>query len=124
MAMLARRSRADDACSRIKDETRTNRMPPEYPASEPVFALSLRKVRTPAREAFIQLEVDGTVELIPRRSVRVLPFGAGVTRGTHEILASLSSGAASDVAARRARPEEITLFESGEPITAAALTVG
>ena len=65
MAVLARRSRVNDACSRIKDESRTNRMPPEYGASEPEVALSLGMSRTPVRGTLVRLEVERLVELVP-----------------------------------------------------------
>ena len=111
MAMPARRSRVDDAYSRIKDEIRTNRMPPGYHAPEPEIALRLGMSRTPVREALIRLEAEGLVELIPRRGVRVLPISSGDMREIYEILTSLEPSAAASIAARRARPEELTPLE-------------
>ena len=123
MAVLARRSRVNDACSRIKDESRTNRMPPEYGASEPEVALSLGMSRTPVRGTLVRLEVEGLVELVPT-AVRGCYRLAQTAREESVKSSFLELGAATSVAARRARTEELTPFESGVLVPAAALTAG
>ena len=124
MITPARRSRVSDAYSQIKEEIRTNRIPPGYQAPEPEIALRLGMSRTPVREALIRLEAEGLVELVPRRGVRVLPISAVDMREIYEILTSLEPSAAASVAARRASPEELAPLELATSHMESALNAG
>ena len=124
MVTPARRSRVSDAYSQIKEEIRSNRIPPGYQAPEPEIALRLGMSRTPVREALIRLEAEGLVELVPRRGVRVLPISAVDMREIYEILTSLEPSAAASVAARRTSPQELAPLERATSHMEAALNAG
>ena len=107
MAEAAKSSRVEDAYERLKDEIRTNRMPPGFQAPEPEIALRLGMSRTPVREALIRLEAEGLVELIPRRGARVLPIQPEDMREIYEILTALEPDAAARLASRKPSKEEL-----------------
>ena len=111
MPESARHSRVDDAYSRLKDEIRTNRMPPGFQAPEPEIAIRMGMSRTPVREALIRLEAEGLVELIPRRGARVLPIRPEDMREIYEILAALEPEAAAGVAARHPSDADLAPLE-------------
>jgi DNA-binding GntR family transcriptional regulator len=111
MSTSARTSRVGDAYSRLKEEIRTNRMPPGYQAPEPEIALRLGMSRTPVREALIRLEAEGLVELVPRRGARVLPIRPEDMREIYEILSALEPEAAAAVAARGPSDAELLPLE-------------
>jgi DNA-binding GntR family transcriptional regulator len=104
-------SRVSDAYARLKDEIRTNRMPPGFQATEPEIALHLGMSRTPVREALIRLEAEGLVELIPRRGARVLPINVNDMKEIYEILTSLEPDAAANLAAKKPTPSELRPLE-------------
>lgn len=108
MSTAQKKSRVDDAYSQIKDEIRSNRMPPGFQAPEPEIALRLGMSRTPVREALIRLEAEGLVELIPRRGARVLPIRPEDMKEIYEILSSLEPDAAAALA--RSKPSAEALM--------------
>lgn len=107
MQSKARTTRVGDAYRRLKDEIRSNRMPPGYQAPEPEIALHLGMSRTPVREALIRLQAEGLVELIPRRGARVLPVSTGDMKEIYEILTALEPEAAASLAARKPSDAEL-----------------
>lgn len=111
MAEAAKSSRVENAYERLKDEIRTNRLPPGLQASEPEIALRLGMSRTPVREALIRLEAEGLVELIPRRGARVLPIQPEDMREIYEILTALEPDAAARLASRKPSKEELAPLE-------------
>lgn len=98
---LEKLSRVDDAYGRLKEEIRSNRMPPEYRAPETEVAMQLGMSRTPVREALIRLEAEGMVELIPRRGMRVLPVRIQDMREIYDVLTAVEPEAAAALAARK-----------------------
>ncbi|MDO6730878.1 GntR family transcriptional regulator [Marinovum sp. 2_MG-2023] len=102
-----RHTRVNDAYRQIKEEIRTNRMPPGFQAPEPEIALRLGMSRTPVREALIRLEAEGLVELVPRRGARVLPLHSSDMREIYEILTAMEPEAAAALAARRPSDREL-----------------
>lgn len=100
-------TRVGDAYERLKEEIRTNSLPPGYQAPEPEIAMRLGMSRTPVREALIKLEAEGLVELIPRRGARVLPVRPDDMREIYEILTSLEPDAAATLAARKPTAAEL-----------------
>lgn len=104
-------TRVGDAYERLKEEIRTNSLPPGYQAPEPEIAMRLGMSRTPVREALIRLEAEGLVELVPRRGARVLPIRPNDMREIYEILTSLEPDAAASVAARRPSDKELAPLE-------------
>ncbi|MEM9429679.1 MAG: GntR family transcriptional regulator [Pseudomonadota bacterium] len=101
----ARSTRVEDAYARLKDEIRTNRLPPGFQAPEPEIAIKLGMSRTPVREALIRLEAEGLVELVPRRGARVLPIRPADMREIYEILTALEPDAAARLAEGLPNPD-------------------
>lgn len=121
MAELNKISRVSDAYARLKDEIRTNRMPPGFQATEPEIALRLGMSRTPVREALIRLESEGLVEIIPRRGARVLPINVSDMKEIYEILTSLEPDVAANLAARKPTGAELRPLEKATADMEAAL---
>ncbi len=121
MATKTKSSLVSDAYSHLKEEIRTNRLPPGYQAPEPEIALRLGMSRTPVREALIRLEAEGLVELIPRRGARVLPISAEDMKEIYEILTALEPEAAASVAARGPSNADLAPLESAAKDMEAAL---
>ena len=105
--MAEKSSRVNDAYLRLKEEIRSNDMPPGFQAPEPEIAERLGMSRTPVREALIRLEAEGLVELIPRRGARVLPIRTEDMKEIYEILTALEPDAAAALAARNPSPEAL-----------------
>jgi DNA-binding GntR family transcriptional regulator len=57
--------------------------------------------RTPVREALIQLQQDGLVEIVPRHGVRILPLSPDDMREIYAILTNLEPMAAEELARRQ-----------------------
>ena len=100
-------TRVGDAYLQLKEEIRTNRLPPGFQAPEPEIAMRLGMSRTPVREALIRLEAEGLVELIPRRGARVLPISPHDMKEIYEILTALEPEAAASLAARKPTEKEL-----------------
>lgn len=124
MSKSAKLTRADDVYLILKDDIRTNRMPPGYQAPEPELALRLGVSRTTIREALIRLEAEGMVELIPRRGARILPLRADDMREIYEILTSFEPAAAAGLAARNPTASELAPMEEAAADMEAALAKG
>lgn len=124
MDKAAKATRVEDAYERLKEEIRTNSLPPGYQAPEPEIAMRLGMSRTPVREALIRLEAEGLVELIPRRGARVLPVRPDDMREIYEILTSLEPDAAASLAARKPGNDELKPLEQATSDMEAALEDG
>jgi len=109
-------SRVQDAYGRIKVEILANRMAPGVYMTEPEIAVQMGMSRTPVREALIQLQAEGLVELVPRRGARVVPIRAEDMREIYEILTALEPEAAASLAART--PSDTELAPLSEACTA------
>lgn len=68
---------------------------------EQEVALQLGVSRTPVREAFLRLEREGLLEVVPRHGVRILPISPDDMREIYEVLTSLEPTAAELLAQRR-----------------------
>lgn len=124
MATATKITRTDNAYEQLKDEIRSNRMPPGYLAPGPEIAVRLGMSRTPVREALIRLEAEGLVELIPRRGARVLPIHADDMKEIYEILTALETTAAANLAARKPSSRELAPLEQATSDMEAALQEG
>lgn len=124
MANQLKTTRVSDAYVQLKNEIRSNRMPPGFQAPEPEIALRLGMSRTPVREALIRLEAEGLVELIPRRGARVLPIRVEDMREIYQILTALEPEAAAHLAARGASAEELAPLEQANAEMERALEEG
>ncbi|MCB2002734.1 MAG: winged helix-turn-helix transcriptional regulator, partial [Rhodoferax sp.] len=70
-AALPGASLVDAAYDQIRRRILDNVWPPGHRALEQEVALELGMSRTPVREALLQLQNEGLVEVIPRHGVRV-----------------------------------------------------
>ena len=91
----------DAAYGQIRRRILDNVWPPGHRALEQEVALELGMSRTPVREALVQLQNEGLVEVIPRHGVRVLPVSPTDMREIYEILTALECMAAELLARRK-----------------------
>lgn len=70
---------------------------------EEELARALGMSRTPLREALVQLQNDGLIQIVPRRGVRVVPLTVADMREVHDLLQWLESQAAYALASRSDR---------------------
>lgn len=112
MAISEKTTRAAGAYECLKDEIRTNRMPPGYQAPEPELAERFGVSRATLREALVRLETEGLVELIPRRGARVLPLRADDMQEIYEILMALEPTAAAGLATRKPSAKDLEPLEN------------
>jgi DNA-binding GntR family transcriptional regulator len=76
--------------------------------------------RTPVREALIELQQDGLVEIVPRHGVRILPLSPDDMREIYAILTNLEPMAAEELARRRPSADIIApLVEACDAMEAA-----
>jgi DNA-binding GntR family transcriptional regulator len=76
--------------------------------------------RTPVREALIQLQQDGLVEIVPRHGVRILPLSPDDMREIYEVLTNLEPMAAEELARRKPSPAVMApLIEACDAMEAA-----
>ncbi|MCP4821255.1 MAG: GntR family transcriptional regulator [Shimia sp.] len=122
--MTEKKSRVGDAYARLKEDIRSNLMPPGYQAPEPEIAERLGMSRTPVREALIRLEAEGLVELIPRRGARVLPIKTGDMEEIYQILTALEPDAAASLASRAPNEEELAPLREATDEMEEALEAG
>ncbi|MEL6102185.1 MAG: GntR family transcriptional regulator [Pseudomonadota bacterium] len=124
MGQRVRPTRVEDAYARLKDEIRTNRLPPGLQVPEPEIAMRLGMSRTPVREALIRLEAEGLIALAPRRGVRVLPIKADDMREIYEILTSLEPDAAASLAGSKPSSDDLAPLEQATSAMELALADG
>ncbi len=106
-AALPGASLVDAAYDQIRRRILDNVWPPGHRALEQEVALELGMSRTPVREALLQLQNEGLVEVIPRHGVRVLPVSPTDMREIYEILTALECMAAELLA--RKKPDDADL---------------
>jgi len=94
-------SLVEAAYEQIRRRILDNVWPPGHRALEQEVALELGMSRTPVREALLQLQNEGLVEVIPRHGVRVLPVSPSDMREIYEILTALECMAAELLARRQ-----------------------
>ena len=83
------RKATEMAYSTLKAMIMDNKLQPAASYLESELAEQLGISRTPTREAMLQLERDGFVEVRPRHGMRVLPISATDMREIYEILTEL-----------------------------------
>ncbi len=99
------RKATEMAYSTLKAMIMDNKLQPAASYLESELAEQLGISRTPTREAMLQLERDGFVEVRPRHGMRVLPISATDMREIYEILTELEPLAA-ELAAERGPLEQ------------------
>lgn len=111
-------SRAYDA---IKARILNNEYGAGFQATEPEIAASLSMSRTPVREALIQLQTEGLIEIVPRRGMRVVPLSPGDMREIYQVLTALETMAVELLTRRPATPDDVALLEDAIAAMDAAL---
>src|SRR5260370_10076496 len=83
----------------------------DYPPGEHVLeqdiAAELKLSRTPVREAFVRLEQDGLLMIVPRHGVRISVLSPNDMRELYEVLTALEPTAVELFARRRPSNEEL-----------------
>jgi DNA-binding GntR family transcriptional regulator len=83
----------------------------EYPPGEHVLeqdiARELKISRTPVREAFVRLEQEGLLQIVPRHGIRISVLSPKDMRELYEVLAALEPAAVELLARRRPADEEL-----------------
>lgn len=85
-------------------------LPPGQTVLEREMAEILGMSRTPVREALVRLEMEGWVQLIPRRGFIVAPIVADDLQQIYEVVEALD-GIAGSLATKRATSEELDRLE-------------
>lgn len=106
--------------ARLKQQILDNRYPPGAQILESEVAAELSASRTPVREAFVRLQQDGLLEIVPRHGVRISALSPDDMREIYEVLMSLEPTAVELLAARRPDPTELaSLIEACDAMEAA-----
>jgi DNA-binding GntR family transcriptional regulator len=95
---MAKLSSSEKAYQNLKQQILENDLPAGYQATEEEVAKQLGISRTPTREALMQLQNEGLVEVRPRHGMRVLPVSIDDMREIYDILTSMESMAAAGIA--------------------------
>ena len=121
IATSARTQRSTDAVyARLKQSILDNHYPPGAQILESEVAAELNASRTPVREAFVRLQQEGLLEIVPRHGVRISALSPGDMREIYEILMSLEPTAVELLAARRPdRAELASLIAACDAMEAA-----
>lgn len=72
---------------------------------EEELAAMLGMSRTPLREALVQLQNEGHIQIVPRRGIRIVPLTIDDLREIYEILQTLEARAAESISVRPDRQE-------------------
>lgn len=120
-AATGRAPRSTDAVyARLKQLILDNHYPPGSQILESEVAAGLDASRTPVREAFVRLQQEGLLEIVPRHGVRISALSPDDMREIYEVLMSLEPTAVELLAARKPdRTELETLIASCDAMEAA-----
>lgn len=98
---------SDTIYARLKQQILDNRYPPGAQILESEIAAGLSASRTPVREAFVRLQQEGLLEIVPRHGVRISALSPDDMREIYEVLMSLEPTAVELLASRRPDPAEL-----------------
>jgi DNA-binding GntR family transcriptional regulator len=93
---------------KLKQAILDNRYPPGAQILESEFAAEFEASRTPVREAFLRLQQEGLLEIVPRHGVRISALSPGDMREIYEVLMSLEPTAVELLVARRPDRAELS----------------
>jgi DNA-binding GntR family transcriptional regulator len=96
----------------IKHRILQNAYPGGFQVLEEQLCEELGMSRTPLREALVRLELEGLVEIIPRRGMRVLPLGAADIADIFQVLSSLELLAVRLLAEREDNKESVERLQA------------
>jgi len=106
--------------ARLKQQILDNRYPPGAQILESKIAADLNASRTPVREAFIKLQQEGLLEIVPRHGVRISALSPNDMREIYEVLMSLEPSAVELLVARQpAKAELAPLVDACDAMQAA-----
>lgn len=91
--LLQTRSLREQVYDYLRGEMARGGMQPGAFLDLNALAARLGISRTPLRDALLQLEVEGFVEILPRRGFRLKPLGPEEIRNLYEIVGALESAA-------------------------------
>lgn len=97
----------DAVYARLKQRILDNHYPPGAQVLESEIAASLEASRTPVREAFVRLQQEGLLEIVPRHGVRISVLSPGDMREIYEVLMSLEPTAVELLASRKPGKTEL-----------------
>ena len=109
---MAKQSSSEIAYSKLKAQILQNELAAGYQATEEEIARQLGMSRTPTREALMRLQNEGLVEVRPRHGMRVLPVSVDDMREIYDILTSLESMAAGQIAQKGLSDTELEELSS------------
>jgi DNA-binding GntR family transcriptional regulator len=109
---MAKQSSSEIAYGKLKAQILQNELTAGYQATEEEIARQLGMSRTPTREALMQLQNEGLVEVRPRHGMRVLPVSVDDMREIYDILTSLESMAAGQIAQKGLSDTELEELSS------------
>jgi len=106
--------------ARLKQKILDNHYAPGAQILESEIATELAASRTPVREAFVRLQQEGLLEIVPRHGVRISALSPGDMKEIYEILMSLEPTAVELLVARRPERAELAcLVEACDAMEAA-----
>jgi DNA-binding GntR family transcriptional regulator len=116
-----RTPRSTDAVyAQLKQHILDNHYPPGAQILESEVAAELNASRTPVREAFVRLQQEGLLEIVPRHGVRISALSPDDMREIYEVLMSLEPTAVELLATRKPdRAELASLIASCDAMEAA-----
>lgn len=113
------------ATRRARDEIRARifdlRLAPNEHRLESELATELGMSRTPVREACLQLQSEGLVDVVPRRGVRVRPVSPDDLAEIYDVIGVLEARAAELAAERDAGDLDLTALDDAVGAMQAAL---
>ncbi|WP_354193387.1 GntR family transcriptional regulator [Bosea sp. OAE506] len=93
---------------KLKQAILDNRYPPGAQILESQIATEFEASRTPVREAFVRLQQEGLLEIVPRHGVRISALSPSDMREIYEILMSLEPTAVELLVARKPDRSELS----------------
>jgi len=106
--------------ARLKQQILDNHYAPGAQILESAVAAELNASRTPVREAFVRLQQEGLLEIVPRHGVRISVLSPGDMREIYDVLMSLEPTAVELLAARcPGRAEIAALIDACDAMEAA-----
>lgn len=104
-------SLTDRAYAVIKERILQNVYPGGFQILEEQLCSELEMSRTPLREALVRLELEGLVEIQPRRGMRVLPLAAADIADIFQVLSALEILAVRLLAERKDNAESVARLQ-------------